>query len=114
MTRNGPISQIEVENEILRLLDELEEHTDEYQTLIENAAEAESSFKQAWNKDFLNQKGHGTQKDREAWADYKNAGLMHQWKIAEAIVKAKQQKLSSIRTGLDSLRTLSANVRNLT
>jgi hypothetical protein len=112
MTR-APISQVEVESEILRLLEQLEEQTDQYEFMATDAAEKESAYKQAWNKDYINQKGNGPIKDREAWADYKNAGLHHEWKIAEALLKAKQQRLTAIRTSLDSLRTLSANVRNL-
>ncbi len=31
--------------------------------------------------------------------------------VAEAVMKAKREKLDTIRTALDSLRTLAANVR---
>jgi len=33
------------------------------------------------------------------------------YKIAEALVKSKREKLLSVRASLDSLRTLNANVR---
>jgi hypothetical protein len=36
---------------------------------------------------------------------------MYQFKIAEALVKAKREKLLSLRTSVDALRTLNANVR---
>jgi hypothetical protein len=39
------------------------------------------------------------------------ADFDYDYKIAEALVKAKREKLLSLRTSMDSLRTLNANVR---
>ena len=109
----GPISQVEVENQILRLLEDQERAIDEFEDLSVSASEAEADYKREWTKDFISQKDKGTIKDREAWADYKNAGLFREWKVAEAMVKAKRERLSSIRTAVDALRTINANVRNM-
>jgi hypothetical protein len=38
MTRNGPISQVDIENEILRLLDLLESETEAFEKLAEDFA----------------------------------------------------------------------------
>jgi len=37
--------------------------------------------------------------------------MKEDYEIAEALVKAKREKLLSLRTSIDALRTLNANVR---
>jgi hypothetical protein len=109
MARSGPISQIEIENEILRFMDMLEEETEAFEKLAEDAAKKEALYKANWAKEYLAAKG--SIKEREAWADYKMSDFDYDYKIAEALVKAKREKLLSVRTSMDSLRTLNANVR---
>ena len=107
--RNGPISQVDIENEMLRLVDMLEEETEAFEKLAEDSAKKEAQFRANWAKEYLSAKG--SIKEREAWADYKMADLNYDYKIAEALVKSKREKLISLRTSMDSLRTLNANVR---
>jgi predicted nucleic acid-binding Zn-ribbon protein len=107
--RNNPISQVDIEEEILRFLAMLEEETEAFERLAEDAAKKEAGYKAEWAKAYLS--AQGSIKEREAWADYQLADHAMQHKIAEGLVKAKREKLSSLRTGLDALRTLSANVR---
>lgn len=107
--RNAPISQVEIEEEILRLLSVLEEETEAFERLAEDAAKKESAFKAEWAKAYLS--AQGSIKEREAWADYQLADHAMQYKIAEGLVKAKREKLSALRTSLDALRTLAANIR---
>jgi len=109
MARSGPISQIEIENELLRLMDMLEEETEAFEKLAEDAAKKEALYNANWAKEYLSAKG--SIKEREAWADYKMSDFDYDYKIAEALVKAKREKLLSVRTSMDSLRTLNANVR---
>lgn len=110
VTRHSqPISQVEIETELLRLTDLLEEETEAFETLAVDSAKKEAQYKSSWAKEYLSAKG--SIKEREAWAEYKLADLMYDYKIAEALVKAKREKLSSLRTSMDSLRTLNANVR---
>jgi len=112
-SRTKPISQIDVENEILRLKDILEDETEVFERLAEDAAEKEARYKGAWAKEYLGGgEKRGTVKEREAWADYKLTDSYEDFKIAEALVKAKREKLSSLRTSIDALRTLAANVRH--
>lgn len=108
-TRNAPISQVEIENDILNLLNELEEETEAFETLSEDAAKKEAHYKAEWAKSYLS--AEGSIKQRESWADYQIADIHMAWKIAEALVKSKREKLTSIRTAIDALRTLNANVR---
>jgi len=107
--RNAPISQIEIESELMRLMSMLEEETEAFESLCEEAAKKEALYKSNWAKEYLAAKG--SIKEREAWADYKLSDDSFDFKIAEALVRAKREKLTSLRTSIDALRTLNANVR---
>lgn len=109
MQRNQPISQVEVEVELIRLNDMLESETEAFEMLAVDSAKKEATYKSNWAKEYLSAKG--SIKEREAWADYKLAEQSYDYKIAEALLKSKREKLSSLRTSIDALRTLSANVR---
>jgi YesN/AraC family two-component response regulator len=109
VNRTKPISQVEIEEEIIRLSDLLEEETENFEKLALDNAVKESSYKSAWAKEYLGAKG--SIKEREAWADYKLEDEAMQYKISEALVKSKREKLHSLRTSIDALRTLAANVR---
>jgi hypothetical protein len=109
MVRSAPISQVEIESELLRMMDLLESETEAFEKLAEDAAKKEALYKANWAKEYLSAKG--SIKEREAWADYKMADFDYDYKIAEALVKAKRERLLSLRTSMDSLRTLNANVR---
>lgn len=108
--RNDPISQVEIENELLRLMSLLEEETEAFETLAEDAAKKDALYKANWAKEYLAAKG--SIKEREAWADYKLSEESYDFKISEALVKSKREKLTSLRTSIDALRTLNANVRS--
>lgn len=109
MARNKPISQIDVENGLLDLIDELEKETEAFERLAEDAAKKEALYKSNWAKEYLSAKG--SIKEREAWADYKLSDEIFDYKISEGLMKAKREKLLSLRTSIDALRTLNANVR---
>lgn len=107
--RNGPISQVEIEQELLRLIDALEVETEKFEVLAVDAAKKEAEYKSSWAKEYLAAKG--SIKEREAWADYKLDQIAFDFKIAEALVKTKREALLSLRTSIDAMRTLNANVR---
>ena len=109
ISRNAPISQVDIEHEILRLIEMLEEQTEAFESLAEDNAKKESLYKANWAKEYLSAKG--SIKEREAWADYKLADENFDYKIAEALVKSKREKLLSLRASIDAMRTLNANVR---
>jgi hypothetical protein len=108
--RNDPISQVEIENELLRLMSMLEEETEAFESLAEDAAKKDALYKANWAKEYLAAKG--SIKEREAWADYKLSEESYDFKISEALVRSKREKLTSLRTSIDALRTLNANVRS--
>ena len=90
-------------------MDMLEEETEAFETLAVDCAKKESLYKSNWAKEYLSAKG--SIREREAWSDYKLSDESYDFKIAEALVKSKREKLTSLRTSIDSLRTLNANVR---
>lgn len=107
--RTTPISQVEIEQELLRLMDRLESETEQFETVAMDLAKKESLYKSNWAKEYLSAKG--SIKEREAWADYKMDQQNFEYKCAEALVKAKREALLSIRSSIDAIRTLNANVR---
>jgi dGTP triphosphohydrolase len=107
--RNNPISQVEIEQELLRLMDKLETETEQFETLAMDCAKKEALYKSNWAKEYLSAKG--SIKEREAWADYKMDQQNFEYKCAEALVKSKRESLLSIRASMDAIRTLNANVR---
>ena len=107
--RNNPISQVEIEQELLRLMDKLETETEQFETLAMDCAKKEALYKSNWAKEYLSAKG--SIKEREAWADYTMDQQNFEYKCAEALVKSKRESLLSIRASMDAIRTLNANVR---
>jgi len=107
--RNAPISQVEIEEMLINLISELEEETEAFERLAEDGAKKEANYKSNWAKEYLAAKG--SIKEREAWAEYLLADAHFDFKIAEALVKSKREKLLSLRTSIDAMRTLNANVR---
>ncbi len=110
--RTAPIDQVGVEAEINRLSQLLEEETEVFEQLAKDAAETEAAYKKAWWADFLH--AEGPQKQRESMAGYKNAQLHEDALVADALKTAKRERLHSLRTQLDALRTIAANVREQT
>lgn len=109
MRRNAPISQVDIETEMVRLIDMLEEETEAFERLAEDHAKKEALYKANWAKEYISAKG--SIKERESWADYKLADEVYDYKIAEALMRSKREKLLSLRTSIDAMRTLNANVR---
>ena len=107
--RSAPISQIEIEQELVRLMGLLEEETEQFEILAMDMAKKEALYKTNWAREYLSAKG--SIKEREAWADYKMEQQSFDYKCAEALVKSKREKLLSLRTSMDAIRTLNANVR---
>jgi hypothetical protein len=107
--RNAPISQIEVEERIVALTSSLESETEAFEALSIDHAKKEAEYKRVWHSEYL--RAEGPVKEREAHAGYRTAEHHMEAQVAEAVMKAKREKLHTIRTALDSLRTLAANVR---
>jgi len=108
-TRSTPISAAQVESEILRITGDMEVETEAFELLATDHAKKEAAYKKEWYKEFL--AAEGAVKQKESWAGYKTSELHYEAIVAEALVKSKREKLNSLRTACDALRTLAANVR---
>ena len=107
--RTSPISQVDIEEELIRLINKLETETEQFEVVAIDSSKKEALYKSNWAKEYLSAKG--SIKEREAWADYKMDQQNFEYKCAEALVKAKRELLLSIRASMDAIRTLNANVR---
>lgn len=108
----APLDQYGIESEIVRFVGMLEEETEQFAIVARDHAKKEAIHKSNWAKAYLAADGAVAQ--RTAWADWQTKDSLFDVKLAEALTRAKREKLASIRTNLDSLRTLSANVRAMT
>ena len=107
--RSKPISAAHVESEIVRITQDMEKETEAFELLATDHAKKEAQYKKEWFKEFL--AAEGEVKQKESWAGYKTSELHYEALVAEALVKSKREKLNSLRTACDALRTLAANVR---
>lgn len=104
-----PLTQVLVENELLRLSAKLENLTDELAGRARIAAESEANHKGLRAQAYL--KAEGTDSKRSAEADVHVHDLYTQRKIDESLYESTKQAILSCRTQLDALRTISANIR---
>lgn len=107
--RNKPLSGDQIESEIIRITGDLEAETEAFEVLSKDHARKEAAYKKEWYKEYL--AAEGSVKHRESWAGYKTSELHYEAVVAEALMKAKREKLNTLRTSCDALRTLAANVR---
>jgi len=107
--RSQPISQVDVENELLRLISLLEEETENFEVTAMDNARNEAEFKRSWARTYL--VSSGSIRNREAEADDRNSQIFLDFKVSEALMKSKREKLLFLRTSIDALRSLNANVR---
>jgi hypothetical protein len=108
--RNRPISQVEIEQKIMLDIEAMEEATEEFDKLSEEAARAEVEYKVARARAYLRQRG--SIKDREYAADEITREEMESYKISEGRLKAQREVLNTIRARLDALRSLNSNLRS--
>jgi hypothetical protein len=106
-----PIVQAEVEERIQSLCDVLERTVEQFAQISVERAEAEADYKQTHSLSMVNQTAKATVSSREATAHLASSQHFRRWRVLEAREKATQQALTSIRSQLDALRTISANVR---
>jgi hypothetical protein len=105
-----PIYPVDVETALMELSGRLEEEVEVFAEVSLQRAEAESEYKRQYHR-IIVRMTDGTVTQKESMAQVKSAVAFREWKIAEALEKSTQQKLMAIRTQIESLRTISANVR---
>lgn len=104
-----PLAQAQAEAEILRLNRELTSVTMDVADASERAARAEHAYKLAYAKAIFRATGRVADKEAEATINTEAQLLEH--KLADAILKANQEKGRNIRAQLDALRSVNANIR---
>jgi len=110
-----PLILVEVEEQLMRLSDALDNETHAYDTLAEVAAAAEATHKLAvavatLRSYDLEPKGP-TLALRQARVDHETADTLRAWKIADARRGSKREMLLSLRSRMEALRTLAASLR---
>lgn len=112
---SDPITQVEVESEILRLSDLLERKTESLAVLGRAAAEAEVAYKRAYAVAYLKA---GLERkvpvaEREATATVQTADALLVRRTAEVSYEAAREMCRTIRENLQGLRSLNANIRGM-
>lgn len=111
---SNPITQVEVEESILYLCDELESECERYAEVSQERAIAETEYKERfWVSivKLMDSPTYKTASQREAAANLWSKGEWRKYKLLEAQEKATQQKLMMLRSRLEAVRTIAANVR---
>jgi hypothetical protein len=104
-------SQADIEERILRMSDTLEEQVELYAELITLRAEAEADYRYKQSRALLDQTGKTTVARSEAMAHLKASKEYREFRILEAREKATQAHMTALRSQLEALRTVAANVR---
>lgn len=105
------ITPAEVEAELQRLMERLEEATVQMAAFGQEAGEAEVAHKVAFAQAFL--RSDGPVATREQLAVVATAEPMLRRRIADAKLQAQRELLNTIRTQIDAVRTIAANIRSL-
>ena len=104
--------QHDIENEIIRLSAILEDTTDEFAKIAVEAAGAEAHYRVEYAKSFARHRITGeSEKTSEANATVECGELLKSRRGLEAQQRGLEERCRSLRSSLDAVRTLSANVR---
>lgn len=105
-------SQIDIEGEIIRLVGILEETTDEFASVSVRAAKSEAEYRVRYAKSFARHRlGGDSEKTAEANAVIECEHELLERRSLESQQRGLEEKCRSLRSSLDAVRTLSANVR---
>jgi hypothetical protein len=112
-----PLSQVEIEDQIQAVLNEMEEATEGYADISQQAAEAEADYKRQHAMGVLAVINHGDKMlaaERDARIDLHCADIHKRHLIKTAARNSAREHLLTLRAHLDALRTLNASVRGQT
>lgn len=115
------LTQGDVERRIMELDDRLEVETLAYAERVEEAAIAEADWKGAFARSVVRlaataqpRTPEGSEATRKAKAEDENIGALRLYLIAEGRRSASRETLLSLRSQIDAVRTLAANIRSQT
>ena len=124
MTRQNPMDQLrqerrdddyshqpvwDIEEKLKQVIADMEYQHEEYEGLCAEQALANNAYRRERNSQFL--QTSGSVKEREAWAEHMSADLHDTYNIADSLKAAKKEKLYTLRSQCDALRTLAASIR---
>lgn len=112
----GLLTQAQIEDRIVRLVDALEDGTSTYADTLAAAANAEADYKAGYYRALLDAANRkmGAADLRKAWAEQQTGELRRLHLIADASRDAARDHQFTTRAALDAMRTLAANVRSQT
>ena len=110
-TGAAPLSQVQIEEEIVRLSELLEGVTEELAGRAINAATADATFKSQFASRFLIAEGPIGQREQQAMSECEDE--YRERKISEALQLASQEQARNLRSQLSALQTLASNQRAL-
>lgn len=108
------LTQVDVEQRIVMIIDALDEQVALFAELSAERADAEADYKYAFSRGLVEQPGKIPVATKEAVAHLRSPDAFRKWKLLEARERATQQHMTSLRSQLEALRTIAANVRTLT
>lgn len=105
------LTQMDIEGMILDDNDLLEEATDAYGDLLEAEAAAQNKYKDVFNSAYFSMStgGHDI---RKTYAEREAQDERAEYVITQAQVAAQKEVMWTIRTRIESIRSLNANVRS--
>ena len=112
-----PLTQVEIEERIDHVIEELEQHTEQYEDIARTAAEAEADYRAKSAHATLAVIQHGdkmTVGERSARTDLMCQAEYKEHLVTTAARNSKREYLQTLRAHLDALRTLNASIRGQT
>lgn len=113
----GFLTQGDIETQILEVSEALEDETERYASICTESAIAEADWKYRQARSYIvltEQEGRMTAAEKDHRVTMANFSEFRSYRLLDARRTASKESLNSLRTRLDALRTLSANVRNQT
>lgn len=112
----APLTQGEIEAQIMEIVNKLEDATEDYEESMQVAAGLEADYKYVAAQTRVkfaseNSDRKVTAAEREARIELATDQEFRNWKLAEAERHSRKEHLLSLRSMLDAYRTISANVR---
>lgn len=110
MEATVPLIQTDVEAQILQLGDSLEAAVEDLRDLAQHRANAEADYKEKYWTGLL-RSDRTTVGEREAVAGLYAAKEFREWRLMDGRWAASRDYVRAIQVKIESLRTISANVR---
>ena len=113
-----PISQVQIEQQMLAILDDQEKLLDTLASVGRDAVDKEADYKRTYARAYLSADqmiGKGDNKlpvkTREIYADHICEQVFHAFKLADFLAKQTREALRVKERRLDILRSLNSNLR---